>query len=98
MPIEDVLLVLIGAVLGWALERVGVLKTWREAYQRRKELEGRIEGLKEALEAVAIVMHQVELGYGSSGMSNNDWNHAMTYLVGIDHDLQLQITDARGKR
>lgn len=98
--LEIVIIAIIeGVLIVWTMERVPRIEAWFAGRGRRKELTRNLKRLKVELKATATIKHLVEcIGNGPSWASYNDNVGFVFYLESIEHDLQLQINDVRGRR
>ncbi len=94
-----IIAVIEGVLIVWTMERVPRVEAWFAGRGRRRELNGALKRLKVELKATATIKHLVEcIGNGPSWASHNDNVGFVFYLESIEHDLQRQINDVRGKR
>lgn len=88
-----------GILIVWTMERVPRVEAWFASRGRRKELNRSLKRLKAELKAIATIKHIAGCGVGMmASMTHHDRCLIAAYMDSLEHDLQLQINDVRGRR
>ena len=88
-----------GVLIVWTMEKIPRVEAWFSGRRRRKELSRSLKRLKAELRATATVKHMASCGVGMmSSMTHHDRCLIVAYMDSLEHDLQFQINDVRGRR